>query len=179
MKQNTPKERFLLVSVDSLFSVQEVNKPLLPASDVFTLAFYALEKAYRGGWTILFWTWRNKQHYASIINLLQEASLWDFCDPFTDEALLIRRPLVNESRIITKLTLLETRFGQVLDTKSADLIIIESDSDIALAVQSYVKDRAVVHMAPYAWLNMVAISPHRLDSYLKTTEKGKTYEFTI
>lgn len=173
------RAKYLIVAVDALFGPLTNKQSLPPITDFLTLTIPALEKAYRGGWTIFFWTWRGKQHYTALVKLLQDLCLWDFCDPASDEALLIRRPKPQETPSVTKLTLLENRFGEVLDSYSSDVVIIEVDPDIANSVRSYVGDRATVHMSPSVWLNMVAVSPERLDKYLDPNHKEDSHECAV
>jgi len=163
------RDKFLVVAVDALFGKQSLTDELPETMDTLQLARPALEKAYQAGWAIYFWTWRSRSHYAQVASLLQTLGVWCLCDPLAEDPVLIRHRRAGETRLTTKLSLLESRFGSVLDSRSATLTIIDRDPLVANAVQSYLADRGNVHLSPQVWFNIIALSSKRLDTFLSST----------
>lgn len=157
-------DKFLLIGVDSLFAGSPAD--FIPGqSDLLGLNYPSLEKAYRNGWTLIYWSWRCPRQYTTIVEFLKHYKLWELTDPRMEDSLLLATKS-QETKYKTYLSLLERHFGANLDNGVVRLAILESDSLIAKQLQSYVAHRAKVHESPRCWLNMVALSPELLDGYL-------------
>lgn len=155
--------KILLVDVDSLFDL-----PMgLGSGDVYTFAIAALRKAYKLGWGVRFWAVYPKSHYSRIMRVLQRCLIWDFVDPHIEQPLLLRDVSSVESPLITKLSLLEQHFGEILDGETiSQLVVVERDLSTAQALRQHTRGRIRIHLSPTAWPNLLAVGNGRFDGFL-------------
>lgn len=147
----------LIVEFDSLFD--QNGEPLL-------MAVPALEKVYRAGWSVSYWTTVSRNQYVQLTEKLQQTPFWNYVDPENEDFLLIRCVPNGESPDKTKLSLLEQNFGKILDEGKGKIVFIEKDEKLAYKLKSYASHRISVHLAPRVWLNLIAIGSEMLDAYL-------------
>jgi hypothetical protein len=132
----------------------------------WVMALSALEKAYRAGWSISYWTAITRKRYGAVVKHLQDSQFWNYIDPESEDFLLMRYPSLGEVAVTTKLTLLEQNFGHDLDSGKRRIVLVESDLDTARALKAYALHRISIHLSPRVWLNLTAVGPEMLDAYL-------------
>jgi hypothetical protein len=148
-------EKTLVVDVDSLFRNRTP----------YTLAQLAMERCYRLGCRILFWTSRPYTCYAALLDVLQNSLFWDYADPEADQPLLMRQHSPSEHPRVTKLTLLERNLGHLLDSREP-LSIVESDQQLAENLRRHIKDRATVHLSPNLWYTLSNFDSAQIEAFL-------------
>lgn len=128
-------------------------------------AIAALEKIYRDGWCILYWSARPRKQYTALLEILQASQYWEMADPTVPEPILMRYHPEDEEPETTKLTLLETNLGEKID-QGTKVAVIESEKRTIQVLSQYLRGRAWIHSAPKVWLNILAVDPMSLSQYM-------------
>jgi len=154
--QLNPEEastKILLVESDTVLELNSSNS--LPV-------FLALEKTYRNGWAIRFWSHKPAFLFSSILHQLKELGVWNFTEPMSGCSLFLFHGDANPEN---KLAILERDFGQYLDD-GGDLVFVDKYESHSEMIAAHVRNRFPVHLAPVVWENILALESDRIDSYL-------------
>jgi len=151
---NTSKPQ-LLVDLEALRPLVSLGKACQTGPLRFDrIAVRALEKLFRQGWEITFYTTRSRQQYALILCQFQlyAPSIWALASP---HPLLIREKSLEDPEKI-KLSLLETHFGKIIDNRGR-LITIEPSQRWVTLIRNHTRGRVESYTAPAFWRNLLAV----------------------
>jgi len=134
------------------------------------IAVRALEKLFRHGWQITFYTTRSRQQYALILCQFQlkAPALWALAGP---QPLLIREPISGENQAKTKLTLLEQHFGEAIDERRR-VVTVEENQRWATLIRNHTQGRVKSFTAPTFWRNFLALDKSSFPAQLGVREWG-------
>jgi hypothetical protein len=170
--------RRVLISVDSLFHSGKEGDSSFEKRNFIKLVPFALEKLYRGDWSILFYSLAGVKDYSILVSILQRFELWLFADCAEDKPLIFSS-VESSSPEVLMLSLLERHFSAQLDNEKVSLSVILSDPLLGKVIHNYSRGRLSVHLSPAVWVNITALELSILDSYLLTPDEKVRNESSI